>query len=64
MNAPRRNELNPEIIDDYSERYIERFADEVREARIREFARGVGEWVGYVLLCGLCAATVWLGFAL
>ena len=64
MNAPRRNELNPEIIDDYSERYIERFADEVRAARVREFMRGVGEWVGYVLLCGVCAATVWLGFAL
>ena len=64
MNAPRRNELNPEIIDDYSGRYIERFADEVREERIRELVRGIGECVGYVLLCGVCAATVWLGFAL
>lgn len=64
MNAPRRNELNPEIIDDYSERYIERFADEVRAARVREFMRGVGECVGCMLFCVLCAALVWLGFAL
>ncbi len=64
MNHPRRNELNPEIIEDYSERYIERFADEIREERIREFARGVGECVGSMLFCAMCAVLVWLGFAL
>ncbi len=64
MKEQRRNGLNQKIIDDYSGRYIERLAEEVRAARVREFMRGVGEWVGYVLLCGVCAATVWLGFAL
>ena len=64
MNGQRLSGLNPEIIDDYSGRYIERFAEEVRAARVREFMRGIGEWGGYVLLCGVCAATVWLGFAL
>ena len=29
MSEQRRNGLNPEIIDDYSGRYIERFAEEV-----------------------------------
>ena len=64
MSEQRRNGLNPEIIDDYSGRYIERFAEEVREARIREFARGVGECVGCMLFCLLCVALVWVGFAL
>lgn len=64
MNKQRRNELNPEIIDDYSGRYIERVAEEVRVARGREFMRGCGECVGCMLFCVLCVALVWLGFAL
>ena len=64
MDGEGRGGLHTKIIDDYSGRYIERFAEEVRAARVREFMRGIGEWVGYVLLCGVCAATVWLGFAL
>lgn len=36
MNV-RRNELNPEIIDDYSARYEETFPDQVHVARAREW---------------------------
>lgn len=64
MNKQRRNELNPEIIDDYSGRYIEQLAEEVRVARVREFARGCGECVGCMLFCVMCVALAWVGFAL